>query len=87
MAKGDVLAVAQGVGVVAAKQTPQVCTQASHEPHARADFRGSTARIAVSSNGAGYVIGSFFALDAEHQQMYLPFASRFIQREHRRQQA
>lgn len=32
----------------------------------------------------GYVIGSFFALDAERQRLYLPYAPLFIRQEHAR---
>jgi SET domain-containing protein len=40
-----------------------------------------------SANCPGVVVGSFFALDAERQRLYLPFAPRFIRAEYRRRRA
>ncbi|HEU5441212.1 MAG TPA: SET domain-containing protein [Ktedonobacterales bacterium] len=37
-----------------------------------------------SASCLGYVIGSFFALDAERQRLYLPYAPRFIRQEYAR---
>lgn len=37
-----------------------------------------------SAGCSGEIVGDFFSLDAERQRLYLPYAPRFIQREHRR---
>lgn len=48
-------------------------------------FGGERSRCQCRSpNCTGEVVGDFFALDPERQRQYLPFAPRFIRRQHRR---